>query len=222
MGLDAVELVLATEDEFGISIPDGDAAIIRTPRMLAEYVSSRLAAEGRDNSSQCVSQTQFYRLRAFLVERFGLERKAINPSSAFKDLQTPSPSLYWAALKSEIGTHGMPSLIPKRPIGLLLKAMPIFAALSLLLAGSQWIAALIAPLFVWIISMRLATRLATELPSSIKLISDLVPFIRVPEIQSIPPDEVLKRVLKITSEQLDIPLENIQPDHDFVKDLGMD
>lgn len=221
MGLDSVELVLATEDEFGISIPDGDAAVIRTPRMLAEYVSSRLATEGRSNGKPCVSQAQFYRLRAFLVEQFGLERSAIKPSSTLKNLLTPTTNRYWTAIKTTIGTHEMPGLRPKRSIDLLLKSVPFFTIFVFMLSGFELKIGLMVFMVAWIFSINLASRFATELPLKICLISDLLPFIRVPEVQSVSPAEVLQRILRITSEQLDIPLERIQPDHDFVEDLGM-
>lgn len=42
MGLDSVELVLATEAEFGITIDDRDAASLTTPGALADYVAAHL------------------------------------------------------------------------------------------------------------------------------------------------------------------------------------
>ncbi|MCL2308696.1 MAG: phosphopantetheine-binding protein [Proteobacteria bacterium] len=36
-----------------------------------------------------------------------------------------------------------------------------------------------------------------------------------------PRDDILRRVIQIASEQFDVPLEQILPDHDFVKDLGV-
>lgn len=47
MGLDSVELVLATEREFGVAIADADAAHLTTPRLLAEHVARLLARAGR-------------------------------------------------------------------------------------------------------------------------------------------------------------------------------
>ena len=42
MGLDAVEIVMAVEDEFGITISDAEAAECRTPRMIIDLVVSKI------------------------------------------------------------------------------------------------------------------------------------------------------------------------------------
>ena len=38
MGLDAVELVMAIEEEFGIDITDAEAEKLRTPRLLIDFI----------------------------------------------------------------------------------------------------------------------------------------------------------------------------------------
>ena len=49
MGLDGVELVMAFEEEFGISIPDSAAEKMVTPRHVIDFVyEARLAAERLD------------------------------------------------------------------------------------------------------------------------------------------------------------------------------
>lgn len=60
MGLDTVELLMGFEDAFGIMIPDEDAARLRTPRMVMDYVAARLPVEA---AGHCVTQRTFYRLR---------------------------------------------------------------------------------------------------------------------------------------------------------------
>lgn len=47
MGLDSVELVMAFEETFEIRIPDRDAEKLQTIRDVTDYVTARLAAEGR-------------------------------------------------------------------------------------------------------------------------------------------------------------------------------
>lgn len=46
MGLDTVELVMAFEEKFGISIPDKDAACLATPRMVTDYVMNQIKGPG--------------------------------------------------------------------------------------------------------------------------------------------------------------------------------
>jgi acyl carrier protein len=45
MGLDTVELIIAFENEFGLSIPDADAERLTTPRQVTEYVWGRITHE---------------------------------------------------------------------------------------------------------------------------------------------------------------------------------
>jgi acyl carrier protein len=43
MGLDTVELLMAFEEKFGISIPDEDATRLTTPRKVTDYIVSKVA-----------------------------------------------------------------------------------------------------------------------------------------------------------------------------------
>ena len=43
MGLESVELIVAVEDEFGISISDQEAALILTPRDMGDLIERKLA-----------------------------------------------------------------------------------------------------------------------------------------------------------------------------------
>jgi hypothetical protein len=46
MGLDVVELVMAFEEEFGISIPDAEAPELTTPRKVTDYIVEKVAGRG--------------------------------------------------------------------------------------------------------------------------------------------------------------------------------
>jgi acyl carrier protein len=46
MGLDVVELFMAFEEEFDISIPDAEATELTTPRKVTDYVAGRVAGRG--------------------------------------------------------------------------------------------------------------------------------------------------------------------------------
>ena len=47
MGLDSVDLVMEFEEAFEITIPDADAEKLHTVGDVTNYVTARLAAEGR-------------------------------------------------------------------------------------------------------------------------------------------------------------------------------
>ncbi len=82
MGLDSVELVLATEEEFGISIDDADAARLTTPGELADYVALRLGTP----AGQQYPWSRDYLLRRIITltsRQLGIPIAKIHPDSRF-------------------------------------------------------------------------------------------------------------------------------------------
>ncbi|SIO66468.1 acyl carrier protein [Singulisphaera sp. GP187] len=85
MGLDTVELVIETEQTFGIKINDRDAEQITTVGGLYRYVLTKL--EGQESPSPtCKSAAVFYRIRRALGETLGIERDRVRPSTDIEDL----------------------------------------------------------------------------------------------------------------------------------------
>lgn len=58
MELDIVELLFAAEEKLGVHIHDADASNLSTPRMIADYVYSRVR---NTEDRSCTSQIGFYR-----------------------------------------------------------------------------------------------------------------------------------------------------------------
>jgi hypothetical protein len=83
MGLEAVEIVMAVEDRFGIAIDDAEAEKIGTPGLLIDFVMSKV---GYTDHAQCLTQRAFHRLRASLMRKFGLKRNQIKPATLLTDL----------------------------------------------------------------------------------------------------------------------------------------
>lgn len=83
MGLDLVEFIIATEDAFGIFIPDADAVDLTTPGRLIDYLEARL---GQGESISCLEQRAFYRLRTAGMRVLDLPRDAFRPSTRWVDL----------------------------------------------------------------------------------------------------------------------------------------
>lgn len=75
MGLDGVELVLAIEETFGISISDGDAPALVTPAMLIKHVQAAVASKPK--SKPCLSQRAFHWVRSRLCEVTNVSRREI-------------------------------------------------------------------------------------------------------------------------------------------------
>lgn len=101
MGLDGVEIVMRTEETFGIEIPDKIAQQILTPAALVDFVAANVPLARTD---ECLSQQLFYRLR----RGFRSQLKAL---SSTLHLDTPLKEILhkdqwphvWEAICNEVG-----------------------------------------------------------------------------------------------------------------------
>jgi acyl carrier protein len=86
MGLDSVELVIAFEEEFGLTIPDEIAEKMITVGDVYTYLKDRLrtAPEG-----YCITQRVFYKVRKALINNYRIQRKAILLDTKLGDLVPP-------------------------------------------------------------------------------------------------------------------------------------
>jgi acyl carrier protein len=75
MGLDGVELVLAIEETFGVSIPDSDTAELITPGLLIAHVQRLVSSKPK--TRPCMSQRAFHKVRSLLVQVTGAGRREI-------------------------------------------------------------------------------------------------------------------------------------------------
>ena len=108
MGLDVVELVIATEEAFQIAIPDEAAEKILTPRELVDYVCSRI---GGDLRALCLEQRAFYRLRAATMRVFKTQREAVRPDTPWLALMPKRQRRHnWSLLHLAAGTAEWPNL----------------------------------------------------------------------------------------------------------------
>lgn len=221
MGLDSVELVLAVEEEFGITIDDADATRLATPRAVADYVASRLGAPNIDHG-RCLSQAAFYRIRSVLVRQFGAMRQDVRLASPIEHF-LKDKKRQWRELASSVEATQLPQLQCKKSIYYPLTLGLPLVGVALMLYGNFSPGMVLAVfLLLWFATNIAAHRMADLLPSNVQTIGDLVPYVQLPKRDGWSPDYVLQRVIQITAVQLGIPLEKIHPDHHFVKDLGLD
>jgi acyl carrier protein len=75
MGLDAVELVIAVEEAFGIAISDAEASAMLTPAHLISHVQ-RAVASTQDRKA-CITLRAFHRIRASLMRSVGASRSEV-------------------------------------------------------------------------------------------------------------------------------------------------
>jgi acyl carrier protein len=222
VGLDGVELVLSVEEEFEIGIDDADVANLTTPRMLADYVVFRLGALSL-HKGRCLSQAAFYRIRSVLVKQFGVLRKDVHPASPIDQLLKGDIRRQWLSLIAAAGATQVPRLQCKKSIyyPITLGVPSVFAVLLLLGGFSLW-GLLVAFFVLWIAANIVTARMADMVPSDVSTIGALVPYVRAANREDWSRDYVLQRVIHVTAAQLGIPAEEIHPDHQFVKDLGLD
>lgn len=79
MGLDAVEILIAVEEQFGVVFSDEDAAACETVSDLHVRVISKLRAKG-DAADQ---DTVFVILREIIVAHLGVRADEVIPSAHF-------------------------------------------------------------------------------------------------------------------------------------------
>lgn len=108
MGLDLVEFTIAVEDAFQIGIPDADAARIRTPGLLVDYLTTRLP---KSDSTSCLEQRAFYVVREAAMRVFDQARSSVHPDLRWDDLIPPGKRRdYWHLLHHAAGTSKWPRL----------------------------------------------------------------------------------------------------------------
>lgn len=79
MGLDSVELVIAWEKEFSISIPNELAATLITPQIAAEAIEEILLSEGRAWDRELIERI----IKETTLEISGLDPGDYDASSEF-------------------------------------------------------------------------------------------------------------------------------------------
>jgi hypothetical protein len=110
MGLDGVEIIMRTEETFGMEIPDQVAQQILTPAALVDFVVANVPLKPTE---ACLSQQLFYRLRR------GFRSQLQAPTATF-NLETPLKEILhkdqwpqvWKAVRAEVGQPEWPSSIP--------------------------------------------------------------------------------------------------------------
>src|SRR5688500_20273420 len=105
MGLDLVEFVMAVEDAFGIAIANEDAAQLRTPGDVIEYVHSQFPAA---SIGTCLSQRAFYKIRRAIRRDLGVSASSIRPTAPLTAVFGASESPACSRLQTELASHRWP------------------------------------------------------------------------------------------------------------------
>jgi acyl carrier protein len=81
MGLDTVELIMAVEERFGITIEDREAEKVVTVGKLYQLVFDKLHSRG----SPIIEQELYSQLRELICEQLGVKPEQVVPGAAFID-----------------------------------------------------------------------------------------------------------------------------------------
>ena len=109
MGLDAVEIIMAIEEAFGIDIPDSALSKTTTPAILIAYVQN--AVESRSDRRSCISQRAFHRVRASIMKVTGVGRSEITLNTNINKIFIgPMRSEQWRDFKIHAGLADLPNL----------------------------------------------------------------------------------------------------------------
>lgn len=232
MGLDTVELVMAFEERFAITIPDEDAEKIVTPRDVIDYIYARV---NHADAKTCLTQRAFYRLRRSLQSELGLERAAVKPATRLAAIiPVDGRRAAWERLRNGVGASAWPDLHRSRA------TMLANTAGSVAVGATVWIAtAPMLPIFyVSILAMSasvagavLLTRATEHLRVNFRTnetVGQLSEFLLANETMKLKPaiehgwsrEQVRAAVRTIIIDQL-----NVEPtfsdDASFVDDLGI-
>ena len=232
MGLDGVELVMAVEDAFSISIDDADAAQLLTPRLLTDYVLSKVTTT---TATVCLTQRAFNLLRRSLLRHGGWKRSEIAPDTSLPGLLPKNLRRdVIQKIITDLGIKRPPEFVLANWVNIMLLVVPTLIAAAVTFATGQALHSIGVWIFIGValatagVAVRLTRPLRTEFPKSLQTIGDFARWVMVnkPDLaQTNTPgwtrEQITIRVHDIIVEQLGIK-PDFSEDANFVKDLGMD
>lgn len=243
MGLDAVELVMAVEDEFGVRFDDENFPQMRTVGEMERVVVAQLAAQHAvDDFGTCRCVPTFCRVRRTLMKLFDVPRNSIRVATQLEELvPRANRRNQWARLWQEFG-QVPPELQFSARLQFALLAMTLIMAVSLAAVVIFWtmgtpnadIAANVIAASVALTAVSMCVLLALGKRFTVRVpeyctVGDIVIRLTSPTLHNDGAslgrwsrDDVWRRIQAIISEQLNIPLEEITREASFVDDLRVD
>lgn len=204
MGTEAVELVMAFEEEFGISIPDSAAEKMVTPRHVVDFV-----VEARHDVGKLDAQ-------AHVLEVLGQMGYAdVNPEMNFNELFRQRGRIrQWKVFCTELSPFSAPPARGSGP-GRIIFGIGILGLITgaFLRQGVMVIAGLGMSALGCVIS-----QFCMKIPDS----ADTLPKLLERFTRPVSRDEVAEKVKRIVLKQLGLPEAAYGEDKRFVEDFGID
>jgi len=220
MGLDGVELLIAVEEKFGISITDEEAQRLITVGQLYNLIVSKLPT-----SDTCGSMIVFNRLRRGF-QAVGISRGEISPETLLAPLlPLGRRRRLWTHLSS-VSQLKLPGL--RRPLWVkgMLIVVAILLTLSVLFLGPGLSASIAAALLSTIVLAIASRPAALQLPDGCTTVADLAQvlvtsfsFLSAPRPGR---EEVWSLLVDMVVRIGGVPAAQVTPHARFVDDLGLD
>jgi hypothetical protein len=122
IGFDSVECVIAIEETFRISIPNGDAERIKSVGDLCDYIARRIQLRA-DENEPCPTARAFYELRRRAIPDSSSGAMTVRPSTPTSALLDPGDVREaWRALSRRLDLP-LPSLLPSAKAEMILTAL---------------------------------------------------------------------------------------------------
>lgn len=237
MGLDAVEIIMEAEEEFGIEILDDDYSSLITVGDFHQMIVQKLKTNNELLAAHqpCPSIPAFLETRKAFCSLTNIKRNKHRP---FVNLQNFLPVFsrraIWRTFQSTTKIE-LPKLVLHEPIRFLVFAIGIFLTFSISLpliqlgvAGMTLLA--IAALCIWIFLFVVSRPLANAFPENCQTIADVVRHAKPPhypplhstEFSHKSPDEIWQRVVRIIVAALSVDETDVRPETRFIEDLRVD
>lgn len=233
MGLDGVELIIATEESFGISIADEEAEKVVTVDDLYQLILAKVTPATRN---KCISASAFYNLRGIIAAKLGIDRKTILKDTKLDEIiPKEDRRSFWDYIAKEAGVV-LPSLTRNSFLNRALVFIPVlsllFAGLGLAIDDINSVIAVIAGgtgIALTYLLASLTEPLKVHFEDIYITMEDLVKNVVANNFSTLTSGseewskaDLYQSYIQIVSEQLGIAKNEIQGHHKFVDDLGVD
>jgi len=219
MGLDGVELVMALEEGFGVTIADAEAEVCVTPAAVIDLIFGKLRAS---DERVCASQRAFYLLRKGLTRTLGVSRRKVALTADIRSFTAGrSERDVWNDLKTAVQARSWLALARPKWIvaSMWFLSLGTFCAL---IRPFHWAAAAVGTVLVACVATQITRPFGSRIPARYSRLRKLVPFAVTSDAIGWTREQVTSLVRKLVIEQLGLREGQYREDAHFVKDLGMD
>jgi hypothetical protein len=233
------------EERFGVSLTRDTLATIATPKAATDAIAAALRAQ-HGAPEICQNQRAFYLLRSALMRTTQAPRNSITPATLLGPLiHGRTARTVWPQLRDSVAARQWPPLVRPGWVNWLVYGVPLLGGVAFfagLPALADWASLrgnslgfalnivselrgfIVVPLviFSWVLLVRGARRMCTALPSGIRTVGDLLPFVVTSAEMTWTWNEIEQLVQQIVEKCLPLPSERYRVEGRFVEDFGME